>query len=45
MIVLHRYANLAEIIGALRATSCFACRLNCRQQERHENADDGNHNQ
>ena len=41
----HPQADLLEIVRALRLASRFACRLNGRQHERHEHANDGDHDQ
>ena len=45
MIVLERHAELLEIVDALASPRRLACRLNCRQQERDENTDDGNYHE
>ncbi len=45
VIIVHRQANLLEVVGALHAPRGFAGRLHSRQQERDEYADDGDHDQ
>ena len=37
--------QLLDIVGALGAAGRLARRLNCRQQQRHQDADDGDHHQ
>jgi hypothetical protein len=43
--ILCRHAELPQLMLALCATSGFSSRLNRRQQERHQHADHGDHNQ
>jgi hypothetical protein len=43
--VVRRNCHLLQIIGALHAASGFAGRLNSRQEQRDEHADDGNDNE
>jgi hypothetical protein len=45
VIILHCNANLFEIVNALRPARRFTRGLHRRQQERHEEADDCNHDQ
>jgi hypothetical protein len=45
LVILHREANLLEIVQALCATSRFANHLNGGQENPYENANDGNHYQ
>jgi hypothetical protein len=45
VMVLPGQADLLELIRALSASSRFARRLNGRQQQRDQNADDRNHDQ
>src|SRR4051812_19525916 len=45
MIILQSEADLLQMIAALHSSSGFAGRLNRRQQQRDEHADDGNHHQ
>jgi hypothetical protein len=44
-ILVHSVTNLAHVISALSAPSGGTCRLHSRQQERHQYANDGNHDQ
>ena len=41
-IIVRREYELPQPVDAVRAASRFARRLNGRQQERHQDADDGN---
>ena len=43
--VLNRQPDLLQMIHALAAARRFAGRLNRRQQERHQHADDRDHDQ
>jgi hypothetical protein len=45
MIILHRYADLLEIVDTLGAPGCFTRGLDSGQQERNKNADNGDHDQ
>ena len=45
MVVVQAYADLLEIVGAGHPPRGFARRLDGRQQERDEDADDGDHDQ
>ncbi len=45
VVVVHRQADLLQVVRALRATSGLTSGLNGRQQERDEHADDGDHDQ
>ena len=45
MIVLQTHAQLFQIIDALRAAGRLTCGLHGGQQERNQDADDGNHHQ
>jgi hypothetical protein len=42
VIIVHAERNLLEIVRALGAAGCFTGGLNCRQEQRDEDADDGN---
>lgn len=44
MVHLVGEAELLEVVQALTASACFSDRLNRGQQQRHENADNGDHN-
>ena len=41
----YRQAEIMEIVAASRPPSRFAGRLDCRQQQRDQDADDGDHDQ
>jgi len=41
----HSYADLVKIIDALRPPGRFARRLNRRQQQRNQDADDRDHDE
>src|SRR5690606_11591411 len=43
--IVQSHSNLMEIVLTRRATSRFSGRLNCWEQERYQDADDGNHYQ
>ncbi len=43
VIVVQGQADLLQIIGASRTPRTFAGRLHGRQEQRNENADDGDH--
>jgi hypothetical protein len=43
VMLVERNAELVEVVLALRAASRFAGRLYRRQQQCHQDADDGNH--
>ena len=43
MIVVQRQVKLFEIVGTLRAAGRFPGGLHCRQEQRDEDADDGDH--
>jgi hypothetical protein len=45
VVVLARQSHLLEMVGALNAAGRFPRRLHGREQQRHQNADDGNDNQ
>ena len=45
VVVVHRQANLLEIVGARHAAGSFPRRLHRRQQQPHKDADDGNHDE
>ena len=45
MVIVHRQADLAEVIGALCPPRCLAGGLNRRQQQGHQDADDRDHDQ
>ena len=45
MVVVESYSHLFEIVAALHSPRSLAGGLNGRQQQRNENANDGNHNQ
>jgi hypothetical protein len=45
MIIVHREAELFEIVGALRATGCLASGLNGRQEQGDQDGNDCNHHQ
>jgi hypothetical protein len=45
MKVVDRQTNLLEIVLALRTSGGLARSLDCRQQERNEDADDRDHDQ
>ena len=45
MVCMHGDADLLEVIQALSATSTFPCRLDGRQQDCHQDADDCDHDQ
>ena len=45
VIVVDRQANLLEIVAATHSPSGFTCSLNGRQEQPHQNANNGDHNQ
>ena len=45
LVVVKRESNLLKVILALGTSGGFASGLNRRQQHRHQNADNRNHNQ
>ncbi len=45
VIVVHRQANLLQVVAALHSPRRFARRLHRWQQQGDQNADDGNNNQ
>jgi hypothetical protein len=45
VVTLNANAELPKIILALRTPGRLACRLNGRQEQRHQDADDGNHHE
>jgi hypothetical protein len=43
--IVSRQSNLLQIVRTLRASGGFACRLNGRQEQSHQNPNDGDHHQ
>ena len=45
VVIVHGDAELLEVVDALGAAGRFAGRLNRRQQQRHQDANNGDHHQ
>jgi hypothetical protein len=45
VIEVHGYPNLLQVIRAGHSPGRLACRLNCREKDPNEDADDGDHHQ
>lgn len=45
MVIVHPQSDLLQTIFACRPAGCFAGLLYSRQQQRHQNRDDRNHDQ